>query len=158
MLGYPQVYTNLEFIDIPIIGLEDHAGVEWVSPINRIVLDGVDDGRQVNGPQDLYNGEGIACMSVRQSLREPWRRLTDSEINILRDQLFSPVSVDRTTIFGVQPPELHFIKSQALYFRWFYQGKCVTRFDDALLMHTKLVKDNLYESSWVDGLNARVRL
>jgi hypothetical protein len=135
MLGYPQVYTNLEFVDIPTVGLEDRAGVERVAPINRMSLDGVEDGRQVNGPHDLYDGEEIACMVVQQALREPWRQLTDSKVNILRNQLFSPVSVDRTTIFGVRPPELRFVKSQALYFRWFQSKKRVTRFDDALLLH-----------------------
>jgi hypothetical protein len=140
MLGYPQVYTNLEFVDIPTVGLEDRAGVERVAPIYRMPLDGVEDGRQVNGPHDLYGGEGIACMVARQALREPWRQLTDSEINILHDQLFSPVSVDRTMIFGVRPPELRFVKSQALYFRWFQRKKRVTRFDDALFLHASCVQ------------------
>jgi hypothetical protein len=64
MLGYPQVYTNLEFIDIPTVGLKDCVGVERVAPIKRMPLDGVEDGCQVNGRQDLSKGERIACMLV----------------------------------------------------------------------------------------------
>jgi hypothetical protein len=58
------VYTSIEFIDIPTVGLKDCVGVEWVTPIERIVLNGVKNGWQMNGPQDLHGAEGIACMSV----------------------------------------------------------------------------------------------
>jgi hypothetical protein len=60
--------------------------------------------------------------------------------------------------FGVRPPELRFVKNQALYFRCFHCKKGVRKFDDALLLHATLVKKDLYDSGWVDGLNARVRL
>ena len=33
LLGYPQVYTNLEFVDITTVPMEDRVGVDRVKPI-----------------------------------------------------------------------------------------------------------------------------
>ena len=157
ILGYPQVYTDLEFIDIPTVSLEDRAGVERTAPVffmdDRIL-------EHVSGPRDLLPGQVIASYAARQRLRglQRWRQLSDSEINILKDQAFSPVSVDRTTIFGVRPPELRFVQSQSLYFRWFHREKAVSKYVDACELHASLLDVDVKRSAWVDGLNCRVRL
>jgi hypothetical protein len=76
---------------------------------------------------------------------------------ILKDLLFSPVSVDKITIFGVRPPELAFVGHVGNYFRWFELEAAVPH-GKAEELHTEMVDYDVMKTGWVDGLNCRVRV
>ena len=91
-----------------------------------------------------------------------WRKLSSTETLIVRDQVHSRITLDATTIFGLWPPELRFVRKQWLYFRWSHRdaGDCASLSRDAAL---KRFRDSLNAGSlkalrWVDGANARVYL
>jgi hypothetical protein len=77
----------------------------------------------------------------------------------LKDQLFSPISIDALTLFSVRPPELQFVSKPALYFEWFLR-------DSSLNVKPVQVRQLLFEclsekltkSEWRDGTNHRIRV
>ena len=66
ILGYPQVYTNLEFVHIPTVPLEERPALERESPLGRLVKEGVvaDSARQ-KSPSDLDAGDVIPSWKFR---------------------------------------------------------------------------------------------
>jgi predicted GIY-YIG superfamily endonuclease len=76
---------------------------------------------------------------------------------ILKDLLFSPISVDKITVFGVRPPELGFVGHVGKYYRWFERERPVPP-KDAELLHVAMVNFDVMKTGWVDGLNCRVRV
>jgi len=115
LLGYSQIYTNLQFEVIATTAMAQRPGYDRVAP-------GSSDARVGNsrGPADLIAANHIPSVTARQAVRlPPWRYLTRSEKMLLLDNLYSPVTVDKTTVFGVRPPELRFVMSQALHYKWF---------------------------------------
>ncbi len=88
-----------------------------------------------------------------------WRQFTQSEEMLLKDLLFLPISVDATTIFGVRPPELHFVRKQRNCFCWFScvpikLKKCETL---DYVLHQN-INQKYGEMLWIDSVNNRVFL
>ena len=48
-----------------------------------------------------------------------WRRFRPSQVTKAFDDLYSPLTMDPVTKFGMRPPELHFVMHQRMYHRWF---------------------------------------
>jgi hypothetical protein len=75
LLGYPQVYTNLAFVDVPTVPIEDRVGVNHEKPIVTFpnLLE-----HGVAGPNDVSCSNVIAAYKVRnQILRLPeWRKIS----------------------------------------------------------------------------------
>jgi len=152
LLGYSQVYTNLEFVNIPTVTLEKRPGCEREKPIKKI-------DRNARDRNDVSPGL-ITSYRVRERHvpRLPsWRLLTDSEQVLLVDSLFSPVSLDRTTMFGARPPELRFVKKQGLYFRWFKRSVGETH-DGAAEYYASNFSASIEETTWIDGLHGVLKL
>ena len=155
LLGYPQVYTDLEYVDVPTVPMEDRAGFDREKPI----LQYGDLAQRNNGPNDISSTDVIPAYKVRNEILRlcTWRKISRSQELILKDVLFSPISVDKITIFGVRPPELGFVGHVGNYFRWFVREKAV-RQDKAVRFHKIMVNYDVMETAWVDGLNCRIRV
>jgi hypothetical protein len=150
LLGYAQVYTDLEFVNVATVPIEDRVGVDRVKPIVLFS----DLGHAAAGPDDVLSLDGIVTYNVRnETLRLPkWKKISRSQELILKDLLFSLVSVDKITVFGVHPPELGFIGHVWKYFRWFERGVAVPHGEEEEL-HTEIVNYDVMKTGWVDGLN-----
>jgi DNA polymerase III psi subunit len=111
------------------------------------------------GPADLIPANHIISVTVHNALLLlPWQNLTHSEKMLLLDNLYSPVTVDKTTVFGVRPPELRFIKNQGLYYKWFLRDTCTRGRDAALAMQTEAIQLSVKETHWVDRFNSVIRV
>jgi hypothetical protein len=77
---------------------------------------------------------------------------------LLLDNLYSPVTVDNTTMFGVRPPELHFVKDQGLYYKWFLRDSCTRGQDTALALQTEAIQLSVKETHSVDRFNSIIRV
>ncbi len=147
VLGYDQVFTNIDFIHIPTVPLEEQPGTEKM-PTFKL--------RSNNGPSDLDTTDVIEGVKARQDNLHPnlWRQFTQSEEMLLKDILFSPISVDGTTIFGVRPPELCFIRKQRDYFRWFHRVPIKLKKCETLnyVLHQN-IHPKYGETLWIDGVN-----
>lgn len=78
LFKYPQVYTNLDFKNLPTMPLEHRPGFDKVATSQHAC------------------GPPAHC----------WQQFTESEKLVLLDNLYSTVLVDKMTVFGVRPPEL----------------------------------------------------
>jgi hypothetical protein len=77
---------------------------------------------------------------------------------LLLDNLYSPVTVNKTTVFGVlRPPELHFIKEQGLYYKLFLRDSCTRGQDAALALQTEVIQLSVKDTHWVDKFNMSSR-
>ena len=76
---------------------------------------------------------------------------------ILKDLLFSFISVDMTTIYGVRPPELRFFQKQCDYYKWFTPLPIKLKSKETL---DSYLNDHLHPSYmktfWIDGLKNHV--
>jgi hypothetical protein len=109
LLGYSQVYTNLDFEMISMTVMVERPRYDQIAPStsDNIVMSSW-------GPADLIPVNHIISVTVCDLLLlPPWQKLTHSKKMLLLDNLYSPVTVDKTTMFSVRPPQLHFIKNQA---------------------------------------------
>jgi hypothetical protein len=77
---------------------------------------------------------------------------------LLLENLYSPGTVDKTAMFSVSPPELHFIKNQGLYHKWYLRYSSTRGQDAALELQTEVIKLTVKETHWVDGLNSVIRV
>lgn len=153
VMDYSQVYTNIPFEVLATTAMAERPGYDRVKP-------GIGDERFMSssGPADLIPGNHIASVTAREALRlPPWRYLTLSEKMLLLDNLYSPVTVDKTTVFGVRPPELRFVMNQGLYYKWFVRGKSL-RGTAGLELQSAAVQVEVVNTQWVDGFNAVIRV
>ena len=142
MLQYPEVYTDLAFVSISTLPLE-------LRCYKKITTD-----TQVE--------DGVYTTSVSYHVRSEkdnfprWRRHNESELIIMNDIKQSGMGYDKITQFSLRPPELKvLIDMVGHYYRWFFidMGNKISSVDmvDAL-------KDNIYDSIWIDGLQRQVKL
>jgi hypothetical protein len=111
------------------------------------------------GPADLIPAKHIISVAVRDALPLlPWQKLTHSKKMLLLDNIYLPVTVDKTTVFGVRPPELHFVKEQHLYYKWFLRDSCTRGQHAALALQTEAIQLSVKETHWVDRFNSVIRV
>ncbi len=148
--GYTQVHTGIEYVNIPTLPLEKIAGIERVQPLKGIKENDVN--TQPRGPNDFSTDVIPAHYAQSKLLHLPrWRQHSSTDLLVLQDLLFLPISVDRITIFSVRPPELrHIFDIVGNYFRWFARSKAslLNAEEIAAVMN----RSNLQKSTWVDGL------
>ena len=165
ILGYPQVYTDLEFFHVPTVPLEERPALEKIAPIKRLVAEEIVKPDNANGrPGDLDAGDIIPSWQVRnQELKVElpfWRTWSDLELLSLRDQCYCPLTLDAISVFGVRPPELRWVRQPHLYFRWFYRdigsGRGGGTFQKRLAYLTKVLDPAYEDCGWIDGTDHRV--
>ena len=141
--GYPQIYTDMVFVNVTTLPLEQRAGVECKSS-NELL--------------DVINEDGCDLLPMGYVVREQkhypvWRQLRDPELLILQGCFNITVSIDKITQFSVRPPELHSIVTfVGKYYHWFYVSK--TKIKRGQLQ--MLLTDSVESSIWVYGLNNQV--
>ena len=163
VLGYDQVYTNLQFIHIPTVPLEERPAFDRTRPFSRLKEQGVvSEHATTDRPQDLDAANVIASYKVRNLELDDelplWRQVGALESLVLRDQCLSPQTVDAITLFSIRPPELRFVRQPGLYFRWFHRDIQHKKgsFKEALQAQREAANANLAESCWVDGSDCRI--
>jgi len=163
LLGYEQVHTNIKFVQIPTVPMEERPAVDRAVPLLLNLTDqsSPESFVRMTTPSDLDSNSVIPSYSVRRSNKRmsAWRQLSDSETLILRDQLLSPLSIDATTVFGIRPPELRFVKRQALYFRWFCREPLIRGHISNAEMRERLahlLHHDIEKCWWIDGTNHKI--
>jgi hypothetical protein len=154
LLGYSQVYTNIDFEIISMTVMAERPGYDQIAP-------GTSDIMVMSswGPSDLIPANHIISIAVHNSLPLlPWQKLTHLEEMLLPENLYSPVTVNKTMVFGVRPPELCFIKNQGLYNKWFLRDSCTRGQDTALSLQTEAIQLSVKATCWVDGFNSVIRV
>ena len=165
ILGYPQVYTNLEFVHVPTIPLEERPALERESPLDKLVREGVvPDSAARKAPYDLDAGDVIPSWKFRNvdwALKFPaWRTWSDMESVCLRDQCKCPLTLDAISLFSIRPPELRWVRQPKLYYRWFYRDtkeKVAGRTFKKRVDQLSQVLHPVYEQcGWIDGTECAV--
>ena len=155
LLKYPQVYTNLDFENLPTMPLEHRPGFDKVATSQQSC------GPPANHcPGDLVASDFVEAMQVHNAMWQLplWQQFTESEQLILLNNLYSTMSVDKMTVFGMRPPELWFVDNQRLYYWWFYRSKPVACGLMAVDLHKASLSLDYAECGCVGGLNATITL
>jgi len=153
ILGYPEIHTNIELLKITTAPLELRGGMRRSRvPANRIPAPG--GGTSVSIP-DIAEA-AVPAYEGRIGLPS-YRRPTSSQMLLAKDSFFSPVSLDKVTLFGLRPPELHFVDRLHDYYTCFIRdSKC--ELDTAEKYVTALHGQEMETTPWYDCLGHRVRL
>ena len=155
IFGYPEVFTDLKFIQIATVPLEERAGIERPPPyiddrsFDEIVerFSGNEDGIDLSIPIEVIR---------RQVLKlEDWRQHSQNELHVIDGCLKSHISLDSITKFSVRPPELTpLIREVGQYYRWFYVEKNVLKAKEC----EEGLKSSLYTSMWIDGVQRKIKV
>jgi hypothetical protein len=139
LLKYPEVVTNLRFVTIQTMPIELRTGVKIEKPTTP-AEDGADFGTVMDA---IRNSIGLS----------EWRQHTLNEKTVMTDLMTSNISIDKISMFSLRPPELRdIIKTPGMYFRWFH----VTTKRISRQKLNEMISIELFESSWVDGLQHKV--
>ena len=146
MLKYPEVITDLQFINIPTMPIEYRAGIELDSFVAPVAEDCAQTG-SVSNDIRLF----------KENLPQ-WRKHTIYEMRIYEDLTKSRISVDKITLFSLRPPELRsIIDKPRHYFRWFYTS--LSRKDR---VKPNIIDDcidiDLHKCWWINCLQQKVRI
>ena len=145
MLQLPTVLTTLDFVSVPTVALENRGGV---------IL------KRKNNTQSRSNVPGVANegpAEIRQHhLNFPSHRLfTRGQKIVLESVNKTPFSTDKVTVFSLRPPELLFVNTLKLYYRWFKREKLAGKRET---VNVRFLKSDVRESTWVDGESYAIRL
>ena len=116
ILGYPTIFTDLRHVRYSTETYENRAAkFRKTKPIEAYAR------HPTLQAQALTPLNTIPAHFVRQATPQTpsWRHFTEGQINKAFDDLHSPLTADPVTIFGRRCPELHFVRHQRFYFRWF---------------------------------------
>ena len=81
-------------------------------------------------------------------------------MEVIRDELDSPLNTDLITIFSMRPPELRFVDNPAEYVQWFLRSPVCPLFN-AEKSETYLTANlafDMFQSKWLDGFNYHVQI
>lgn len=164
MLGYPQIFTNIEYVKIPTLALGERAGVPRMSPAERYQKSQAGQEDEDNAGMFKHFMPHVAARRHFFEEGQLFRCHTESQEVLLEDQLWSTVSLDRVTIFGGRPPELLIVDKLEWYYKFFVRDKRAMSVDELEVTEfphigfTSWAKDDVARSFWVDGFGFRVKL
>eukprot|EP00957_Ditylum_brightwellii_P168630 12834788-Ditylum_brightwellii.AAC.1 len=92
MLKYPEVVTNIHFVNISTLPLELQAGVSFNFDNER------NEGANVEDGAFVHSGMGNVCNLAGLPM---WRHHTASQLLIIDDMKLSKISVDKITQFSL---------------------------------------------------------
>ena len=160
LLGYPQVYTDIKFTHIPSTPLAERCCIEKEAQIKITFKDKNFRQKKVD---DLDPGETLPQYLIRniklKNALPQWRQYTKSESFLMIDQMFSNLSIDNVTGFGLRPPELRFIRHIKLYYRWFYfKASKITSetFGKQVSMYNNCITLDIVNTTWIDGCGRHI--
>ncbi len=118
LLQEQQVFTEASFISIPTVPLEQRPAHEKVRKYNWCTEVPKEHIRAA-----VAIGEGtrnFLAQRFREQIQLPLNRQFDMiQQVVIQDALSSPLSLDAITLYSCRPPELLFINSPVLYFKYF---------------------------------------
>ena len=156
LLGGDLVTSTVEFIQIPTSPREyrpafykrrnDHTPQQNATRIDDYITNG-----EVLG-QEVRIDKGFPS----------YRLFSDYQMEVIKDEQSSPLTIDAITVFSIRPPEIRFVNAVRLYFKWFerhviFRGRPQTIEEKRKSLFDSLDLD-LFHSAWIDGMNYRVRL
>lgn len=152
-LGIPSTITNQDYENVATCPMEERRGIERAAPVHRFINPMLRRSNQPDVEQlaDLHPNliDSIACRKGLPS----WRQFGPEQELVIRDHMFSSVSIDKITIFSVRPCELvEGFDSLVPYFKFF------TRSRKKLESHCFGMDRQLEESCWIDGLGYQVKI
>lgn len=163
LLGYPQVYTDFKFIHVPTTPLAERSAIEKVAPIKLTMKES---SFSRNPKIDDFDSADILPQYYIRNIKlqvhlDIWRQYTEFETLQMKDQMFSNLSVDNVTLFGMRPPELRFIRHIKLYFKWFTFERLSTlqkTYSAQVAFLETVIKPNFHDTMWIDGVGRKVIL
>jgi hypothetical protein len=77
-------------------------------PLRKLEKEGIIRGPPVRRLEDIDTAQAIPCCAIRNNNENfpLWRRIVFYEEMTLKDILFSPITLDAITVFGIRLPEL----------------------------------------------------
>ena len=155
LLGYPEVFTDMKFVQIHTLPLEERIGIE--RPPNNI-----DPSFQAEFNSHFNDNQDGIDLSIpseflrRQVLKlDSWRNHTPNELLIIDSCFKTNISLDSITKFSIRPPELRcIIREVGQYFRWFN----ILSVDLSYKFCKELLSENLQASSWIDGTHHQIKV
>ena len=153
LYGYSPIITNISFHNISSRPYDERGGRDREPPIQRI-----------EKPPHLQNVAltAIDCMpshSYRLQLNLPvWRQLLDTQVQVVFDDIQSPVSTNQVTCFGARPPELMFVGRHQDYRRWFTETKATGNVLDRSELMEKCIFVDHHASLWIDGFDSHMQV
>ena len=153
LFGYPMIMTNIDFVKITTAPFEERPARERVKPIDSL--------KQVPHLQHraLQPIDVIPSHQARISKNLPlWRQFTPSQIELIRDDLESPLTTNDVTSFSARPPELLFASRQCKYRRWFSETFCRRSYDDNIQWTEQHTNTRLDKSLWINGFGRFVQV
>jgi hypothetical protein len=168
VLGIPQVYTDIKFIHIPSVPLEERPAFDRPVPIGRLIAEGI-----VQVPVPNISDIDAQTVIPSHAARHPpyhfdfpiWRQFTEEAVMLAKDELVSPYSINATAVFGLRPPELLFVNRQKEYFRWFERFDVVlskeeqtNRMDSLMNYCDEHLHIDYSLCCWIDGTTKIVKL
>ena len=154
ILGYPEVFTDMKFIQIPTIPLKERVGFRTPSKeVDASFLEEVnscfqnnDDGIDLSIPSEVLRRKILQL--------EPWRK-HPNELLIIDSYYKSYISLDCVTKFSIRPPELKIIIRQVgQYYRWFK----ISPKESTYASCKHLLHKDIHFSCWIDGTNHQIKI
>ena len=111
-MGYSKVFTDMYFITIPTVPLEQRCGYLHSTRTKNKKED-------INDYDNMEDGDDITIPSqeYRKSINLPtWIQYCDSELLILNNAMCSSVSLDKITEFSIPQSELRLMFIQPVLF------------------------------------------
>ena len=155
IFGYPEVFTDMKFISIPTVPLEERAGLERPPKEEDNTFQDEINSNFSNNEDGLDLSIPIEVLRRHVLKLEDWRLPSQNELHIIDSCLKSTISLDSITKFSVRPPELRsFIRNVSHYFRWFKLGTKELKYNEC----KESLAFDLYESKWIDGVQREVKV
>ena len=159
ILGHPMVFVTMDFIKVETCFLEERSGFKCNCLLNVISKNNkAKKNEDCIVVQDDISSELIiaAMLRTRKEYNLPeWRQYNGSELRIIKDLLYSNVTIDKVTRFSIRPPEIKvWCKSIEQYYRWFHISESPLKFEEL----QKCFTVNLTKSKWIDGLGFQIKI
>ena len=153
LFGYSPIMTNIAFHSISSKPYDQRGGRDRAKPLDRM-------SRQP-GLQNVALTP-VVCMASHNERQQknllPWRQLLDTQVQVVFDDMQSPVSTNEVTSFGARPPELMFVGRHQDYRRWFTETKNTKDVVDCQELMEDWICTDLHKSFWVDGFDSLMKV
>ena len=144
LFSYNYVISTFDFVHLPTIPIESRGTIQKK--------------RNTQHTQNIPGSIDPTTLVIRARQHLPdFRKLTNNQIALLKDNYQSETGMDKITMFGLRPPELLYVESPVLYFKWFVREKATKKPKNANV-HEFLITTDQSQALWVDATGAIVRL
>ena len=158
ILKYPEVITNLKFIQVPTTSLETRTGKALRKPDTSNNAVQQNNYNQDEGNNRISSTNNTSPNIIPEDCGLQGKRLfNDSQVATFTDMQLNrnSVKVDMITLFSLRPPELvRIVDMVGNYLRWFHVAS--KRMKDSIV--SELIHENIYKSAWIDGFNCQIML